>query len=377
MEIAIFTGEASGSLYARYIIRRLQELYNGEISLWGIGDKMMEDVGFSSFWDINELSVVGLFEAIGKFPRILKIRQEILREVFNRKPQVALYIDSPGFNINLAHSIKNGLPSIKNVYLVSPQIWAWKYKRIYKLRKCVDLMLLLYEFEKEIYDKEGIPNVVVGHPILDSIDERLNVEKRDGDIILPEEKIRILFLPGSRESEIRYHLPIFLNIAKRVQDGNFYFFLSYANRDLSSIINSILGEEGVIDVFYNKTLSAIEKADIVVTASGTVTLEVAYFGKPMIIVYRVNPLTFFLAKRVVKIPYIGMVNILHKKFIVKEFLQNDFNERNVINEIYRILEDDNYREEMIRNLLLTKRYLGDGKASYKIAYSILSLFKGM
>ena len=360
--ILIITGEVSGNLYGAMLIEQLKQYKQYEF--WGIGGDEMLSKGFENLYHINDLSIIGLIEAIKNARRISKMKKHIVNEATKRNPSKIIFIDTPGFNLGLAKQLRKYIKA-EFIYFVSPQIWAWHYSRIKTIKKTIDLMLVFYPFEKRIYDKEGVKCTWIGHPIIDTIQERLNKPP----IEVPKNKTAVCLLPGSRKQEVLATLPVYKEIINHNPDK--YFLLPYSNKELKPIIDNYI--QNAAEIVFDNTLQAIKAADIVIACSGTVTLEIAYLGKPFMIVYKVHPLTYAIAKMVVKIPYIGMVNIIANEFIVKEFLQKHFNAKNIQIEMERIWTDTAYRNTMLKKLKAVKEQLGDGTAIQKAAKAIMGM----
>ncbi|MDX1957083.1 MAG: lipid-A-disaccharide synthase [Leptospiraceae bacterium] len=379
-DILIIAGEHSGDLLGGGLMKSLKSLHPFEF--FGIGAEKMKENGLNSLANIEDLNVVGFVGALLKYRKLKKIANQIVEIAIKKESKLAILIDYPGFNLALAQMLKEKLPEMKIVFYVSPQIWAWRYKRIYKIKKLVDLMLLLFPFEKKIYDKENIPNVFVGHPII----ERMPGELKKGKAInLSKTSYKICLMPGSRSGEIKRLLTIILEAAYQLK-----LKIESLGKEVEFILPGISEKE---DLYIRETLDSFEKAhsnfhvhyeflnsakciessDQVIVASGTATLEVAYFEKPMVIIYKNSLLTHLIGKSLILIPYVGIVNILSERFICKELIQGDCTAKNIFDESFKIYSDTNYKQEMIQNLKQVRLSLGDGNASKIASDSILKL----
>ncbi|MCP5511926.1 MAG: lipid-A-disaccharide synthase [Leptospiraceae bacterium] len=374
-------GEHSGDNLGSGLMRELKTL-NSNFSFFGIGGNGMIDLGLQSFSNIEDLNVIGLVGALLKYRKLKKIANGLVQEAIERNCKTVILIDYPGFNLALAGMLKKQIKDIKVIFYVSPQIWAWRYNRIYKISKLIDLMLLLFPFEKKIYDKHGIPNKLVGHTVVNNV----KLAYQSGtDIPLPENSYPITIMPGSRSSEVKRLLdPILessmeINKILREKQMNPVFLLPNINIKEESLIREKIDEFKKIDptlnivYIFNNSARAIALGNFVILSSGTATLEVAMFEKPMIILYKNSFFTHFIGKRVVSIPYIGLVNILSESFICKEFLQEECNPNNIVREAMKIIEDKDYRLEMVRNIQKVKMGLGDGRSSQIAAGAIVEL----
>ncbi len=376
----MIAGEHSGDILGGELLSELKNL-SLDCKYFGIGGEKMISQGLTSLSNIEDLNVIGFSGIIFKYRSLKKIANTIVSECKTKNVKIAILIDYPGFNLELARMLKKDIKDIKIIFYVSPQIWAWKFNRIFKIKQNVDLILLLFPFEKKIYDKYNIDNVVVGHPLMG----KLKTDFEEGrEINTNKDSLVVTLMPGSRTGEITRLLEIMLETA---------VLLSREYPNLEFIIPNINDKE---DAFIQKTIKkyienfnlkiqyqfqnsarSIEKADLVILASGTATLEVAYFKKPMIILYINSFITHFIGKRLLQIPYVGLVNILSEKFICKEFLQSECNPSTIHKEALKILSNEKYKEEMIYNLGLVKEGLGSGDASKKAGVAILKLISSL
>jgi lipid-A-disaccharide synthase len=379
--ILIISGEHSGDNLGSGLMKELKALKPG-LNFFGIGGKGMQNEGLESFADIEELNVIGLFAALFKYRKLKKIANGLIQKLKEKNCDTAILIDYPGFNLALASMLKNENPNFKIIFYVSPQIWAWRFKRIHKIKKLVNLMILLFPFEKKIYDKYEVPNVYVGHTVVNNVKIAFENGK---PLDFPSDSIVISLMPGSRTTEISKLLEplletsLILNQYFVKKNKKIHFLVPNINDKEEKFILSKISEYKELDpkisleYIYNNTCRCIEKSDLVVLASGTATLEVALFEKPMIILYKTSFFTHFIGKRIVSVPYIGLVNVLSEKFICKEFLQNECNAINISQEAKRILEDSDYRNTMIDYIKKVKEDLGQGDSSKLAANAIVKL----
>ncbi len=375
--ILIISGEHSGDSLGGELIKEIKKT-TSHFQFFGIGGASMISEGVHSLYDIEEMNVIGFSGILFKYHKLKKIANQLVDECITKKVKYAILIDYPGFNLELSSMLKKSIQDIKIIFYVSPQIWAWRFNRIHKIKDNVDLQLLLFPFEKKIYDRYNINNVVVGHPLMGKMKEQL---EEGIEIPFSESKKRITLMPGSRSGEIRRLFPILLDVARVLYSAHpeLEFLIPGINEKESIFIESSLDTfqkkypEIPISYHFQNSAKCLEKSDLVILASGTATLEVAYFKKPMIILYINSFLTHFIGKRVLLIPYVGLVNILAEKFIVKEFLQGECSTENITTEANRILSDSAYRENMINNISMIGESLGTGDASKKAATAILKL----
>lgn len=348
MEIAIIAGEVSGDIQAGRLVKE----FGPDIKIWGIGGPQMKEAGVEIVCDITELAVVGFWEVAKNYKRIRSVFYKILKEIEARRPNAVILVDYPGFNLRLARKIKPlGIPII---YYISPQVWAWGKGRIRQIKELVDKMIVIFPFEKELYEKEGVPVEFVGHPIVDVLSKRVSRrdEFRKELGVKPGERL-IGILPGSRKQEVKRHLPVFLKAVKRIKNAKF-------------VIGDVKG--GI-----KRTYDIMEASDLILTSSGTATLETACFGTPMVVIYKLNWLTYLFIRQMINIPNIAMVNVIAGRRIVPEFVQSKANARNVAREAVRILGDSSgMRDELIK----VRQKLGEPGAVRRAAQIICKAISG-
>lgn len=371
--ILVVAGEASGDNLAAPVLSQLKDRMAAEVNFWGAGGDKMAGEGLELLYHIRGLEAIG-FEILRKLPFFLGLVKEICQEALRRKTKLALLVDYPGFNLKLAECLKRN--GIAVVFYVAPQIWAWRYSRIKKIRERVDLLLLLYEFEKEIFDREKVANVVVGHPLSAWIEETLSQEK-DPFIGDKEKGKYICLMPGSRSSEIKRLLPLFLQSAAIIRKDypQQKFLLPYNNLKMEEYILRECSKYN-IQVLKERAIFAIRNSRMVILASGTASLEVAYFRRPMLIAYRIGQISYHSFKRLIRIPYIGLVNILAGKLIVPEFIQSRARASLIAEEALAILEDrDDRRERMLAEMEIVEKQLKAKRSSQEASNAIFNFWQ--
>ena len=331
MNLAIVVGEVSGDIQAERLIRKIKELNPG-VDIWGMGGPRMQEAGAHIVYDVTEWALIGFWEVLKSYGKIRKVFYGLLEKIKERKPSAVVLVDYPGFNLRLAKKIKQlGIPVI---YYISPQVWAWGKGRVEEIKELVDKMIVIFPFEKEMYEKAGVPVEFVGHPFIDVLDKR--VSKRDEfrrKFGIGSSKL-IGILPGSREQEVRRHLPVLIESAKRIKNAK--FIIGAASEKIHKYINKYSKDATVL---VGHTYDIMEASDLVLTSSGTATLETACFGTPLVVIYKLNWITYSFIKRMIKIPYIAMANVVVGKKIVPELVQNDANADNIVKEAEKILND--------------------------------------
>ena len=361
-------GEASGDMRAAGLARALKEL-DPSLRLSGIGGEYMRLAGVECFTDITELAVIGIAEVIKNLGRIKKVFDQTLKHIDTSHPDAVVLVDYPGFNLRLAREIKKR--SIKVIYYISPQVWAWREKRVLKIKKLVDRMIVLFPFEQAIYSKYGMKVDYVGHPLVDEI----IVDRDKAEILksvgLSSGKTTIGIMPGSRAKEVDRHLPCMLEAAKILfkQNRDYQFILLKSSSIPLTLIESILSKNILpLKIYDGPIYDGINAMDAVMVASGTATLECALLKKPMVIIYKTSWLTYAIAKAVIKIPYIGLVNIVAGKKVADELIQNNATAANIANAVQKALHDPHVIDE----LSAVKTSLGDPGASLRAAQIVLN-----
>lgn len=323
MKIAIVTGEASGDLLGARLIHVLKEHYP-KASFEGIGGPLMQKAGCQLLFDSKVLGVMGLIEPLVYLPQLFKLRRQLYQHFIQHPPDLFIGIDAPDFNLGLELKLRRA--GIKVVHYVSPSVWAWRQKRIHKIAKAVDLMLTLFPFEAQFYERHGVPVRYVGHPLAEQIPVLIDQSAAKRNLALNETTTYIALLPGSRCQELHYMSIPFLLAAKKVwrQNPNVRFLTAHVNEERQQEFISCYQQhapEIPLEFFKGRAHEVMAAADLVVVTSGTASLEAMLYKKPMIIAYRMSSLVYPLAKLLVKIPFIGLPNLLANELIVPELIQ--------------------------------------------------------
>mgnify|MGYP000568322340 CR=1 FL=1 len=321
--VGMVAGEASGDILGAGLIHAIKKLYpNARFE--GIGGPLMLEQGFKSQVAMERLSVMGLIEVLGRLFELIGIRRRIKKYFLRNRPDVFIGIDAPDFNLGLELSLRK--KGIKTGHYVSPSVWAWRQKRVFKIAKAVDLMLTLFPFEAKFYKSHKIAVKFVGHPLADSIP--VNSSQSDARELLgiESDKKIVALLPGSRTGEIAYIGESFINTARWLfeRDSSLSFLLPYVNEPRKIQIEEIISRCGQglpITLVEGKSRHVMAASDVVILASGTATLEAMLLKRPMVVAYRVSNFTHFLMKRLLKAPFISLPNLLAGKELVPEMLQ--------------------------------------------------------
>ncbi len=371
----IVAGEVSGDHHASCLITELKNL-DPSLSFSGIGGTKMKSAGAAIDEDLTRLAVVGFFEVLKHYGEFHRCFNAFLQNVAKRQPSAVILVDYPGFNLRLAARLKK--MGVKVIYYISPQVWAWKENRVNLIKENIDKMLVLFDFEKAFYAKHGLNVDFVGHPLADEINLTKNREQILLSAGLSPDKFTIGLLPGSRQKEIESLLPPMLDAAKimQKQDARFQFLILKAPNLGKELFENLLSKKActakILDGYFYEGLNA---CDICVVASGTATLQTALLLKPMVIVYKTSFLTYFLAKALIKIPYIGLVNVVAGKKIVPECLQNDANGKTIADELKKIYQNPGEFDRIRQGLQKVKTSLGENGASKRAAKNIMEFLK--
>ncbi len=379
--VLMVAAEESSALYATRLLeywkRQGQEQRSGpeprqNIQAFGVGNQAMEALGFQVLSRSEDLAIFGLFEVLSHRSIIKKTFQALLKEAKERKPKVALLLDYSSFNLRLALRLKEmGIPV---VYYISPKIWVWKKRRMQRIKQVVDKMLVLFSFERDIYESHGVPVSFVGHPLLDEIDEKLLSSEnrqiqRQRYGLKPQDKFLGL-MPGSRYSELKYNLEIQLQVARQLvkEDPQLKVGLLVAPPFATSEIKErIPNIDFPLSIVKDNPFEMLSMADGVLCASGTATLFVGLMKKPLVIMYKLHPMTAWLLKRMVKVKYVGMVNIVLNQEVGEEYLQERANFSNLHRATRKILYDKDYIQLSQSVLARLSSQLGDKGATARVA----------
>jgi lipid-A-disaccharide synthase len=350
---ALVVGEHSGDTLGAGLISTLRQQHPNA-KFVGIGGPKMQALGFECLFAMDELSVMGIVEVLSRIKRLLYVRKCLVKYFINNRPIVFIGIDAPDFNIGLELKLK--LQGIKTVHYVSPSVWAWREKRIFKIAKATDLVLALLPFEKKFYDKYNVPCTFVGHPLADDIAMFSDKTIARKSLGLDQHKKILALMPGSRAGELSRLVEEFLNSAKQLynEDSNLLFIapmISDKRAKQFNLIKSTIAPKLPVKVIINKTQEVMAASDCLLTASGTVTLEAALIKRPMIICYKFSLLTFLLAKWLVKLQWFSLPNLLANKSLVPELLQAEVCPANIVPLIKtRLYEDQTQLNESFTNI---------------------------
>ena len=362
MKYYIIAGEASGDLHASNLMKSISEKDTGaHFRVWG-GD-LMEAAGGDLVKHYRDLAYMGFVEVALNLRTILKNISYCKKDILEYHPDGIILVDYPGFNLRIAEFAKN--KGLKVIYYISPQIWAWKRSRVKKIKKSVDMMLVILPFEKNFYAKYGVEVDFVGHPLLDDLANK-QVEGRAE--FLKKNQLSnntiVALLPGSRKMEVERMLGIMVQVVDHFPEQQ--FVIAGVSSLSESIYKRILGKSPV-KVLVNQTRDLLYHSDAALVTSGTATLETALIGVPEVVCYKGNWLSFEIAKRIIQVKYISLVNLIMDRLVVKELIQNDLTVKNLVGELDRLLNDEKLKTSISNNYQLLKEKLGKQGASDRAA----------
>ena len=368
--ILISAGEPSGEMHAARLAATLRARTGAH--LFGLGGPRMREAGVELLADSSKVAVVGISEVVRRLPSVWQIYRQMADESARRKPDLAILVDFPDFNLRLARRLHR--QGVRIIYFISPQVWAWRPQRVHLMKRLVDRVLCIFPFEEEFYRRADVPVNFVGHPLVDAVRPTMSREEFAGRFHLDAAQPIVTLLPGSRPREIEHNLPRMTEACHHLEREREYqfvvaaapgitekYFLNHARYDLR------------LHIAQGATYDALASADCSIVSSGTSTVEAALLGAPMVVVYRVSATTAFIARRLVRTPHFAMVNLIAGRRVVPELIQDAFTPDAVARETKRLLTSAEARETMRKDLADVKRKLGPGGAIEKAA----SIITGM
>ena len=350
MKLVIIAGEESGDYLGASLVDSLKKIYNTEIDLYGIGGKELKKHDIKNFFDISDINVMGLVEVIPKILKIKNIIRKTVIKIRDLNPDIVITIDSPDFNLRIATALKKENRNIKIVHYVAPSVWNWRPGRINTVAKAVDHLLTILPFEKEIFDREKIQTTFVGHRITDT-DLSIYNDVKATDIDKDIKKPIFLILPGSRRSEVKRLLPIFLDSLEICSFKDQFDFILPTTDSMIQLVKEIIIKSSTklkvkIINDEHKKFQCFYLADYGLIASGTVGLELSYFDVTYLSTYKLNPISYFLLHFLVKSKLANLINVILGKMVIPELLQANCNVANINKELDKLINDEKYRIEV-------------------------------
>ncbi len=365
--VAFSAGEASGDQHAAAMFKEMQTLCPALKGV-GMGSSQMAAAGIDLTYDSSAIAVIGVIEVIKHYPEIRRALMRMQTLLIKKKPDLLVCVDYKEFNFKLARFAKQH--GIKVLFYVSPQVWAWRAGRVKKYGKVIDLMAVIFPFETAYYEAENIPVRYVGHPSVDKVHLHYSKHEALRQFTLSATAPVVGLLPGSRTNEINRLLPVMLAAATLLQQRNrtLQFVLPQANSISDELISNYVRTSTLpIAIIKGTPYEVMQCCDAVMTTSGTTTLELALLTIPMVICYKLAPITYWLGKRLIKIPFIGLPNIIANKAIIKELIQHEATAENLAEEIWQLLTNTDYANTQREELRYVKEQLGNGGASALMA----------
>jgi lipid-A-disaccharide synthase len=368
--LLLSAGEASGDMYAARLAAALKK--RADVAIFGMGGPRMRAAGVETVTDYSEVSVVGITEILSHLPSLVRAMRRLVAEAERRKPAFAILTDFPGFHLRLARKLKGrGIP---NIYYICPQFWAWRPWRVRVVRRRFAQALCIFPFEDKFYGNAGVPVKFIGHPLVGavhtSIDRKSFCHQQQLDLDQP----LVAVLPGSRTAELRQHLPVLREACLRIhRDTPTQFVIAAAPGSEAAALREGWAPELTLRVVEGATYDALGAANAAIVSSGTATVEAALLDVPMVVVYRVTPLTALLAKPLVRTPFFSMVNLIAERCVVPELIQNDFTPDRVSSEVLRMLREPVARDALRAGLAEVRQRLGPPGAIERAAEAIIEL----
>jgi len=369
-KIFILTGEPSGDKLASEVVSEIIKKRT-DLEFLSVGGSNLEKLGIKTIFDQKEITYIAFTDIILNFFKIKRKIKETVNEILKFKPDILFSVDSPDFTLRVAKLVKEKNSKIKTIHFIAPKVWAWREGRVKKMKKFLDHILLLFKFEKEYFDKEKLTNTFVGHPLLDkNINENIQIDQ-----FLDNKKIISIF-PGSRFSEIKYHTPILINFIKKMNNKNpnynFMFHTTDKNKEL--LLNYILKEQiQNIEIINDDKIKnrVLKKSIFAVVKSGTVSLEVCKMNIPSIIIYKMNIINFYIAKFLLNIKFVNMINIINNREVIPELIQSECNADEIFKSVYYLLKKPDLISKQKQEIKKTLETLSSPSSSSEEASNII------
>ena len=370
--LLLSAGEASGDMYAARLAAALKQRL--DVQLFGMGGPQMRAAGVEIVTDYSEVAVVGITEIVKHLPSLLRAMDRLVVAAERRRPALAILTDFPGFHLRLARKLKPR--GIRNVYYICPQFWAWRPWRANLVRRRFAKALCIFPFEEKFFSDAGVPTKFIGHPLVGAVQATKDRKQFCEELGLDASRSIVTLLPGSRSGELAHHLPVLREACAQI-NGRVpaQFVIAAARAQDVEQLKAGWPTGLVVRVVEGETYNALAAANAAIVSSGTATVETALLNVPMVVIYRVSPLTATLAKPLVRTPYFAMVNLIAEKKVVPELVQGDFTPERVAQETLQLLQEPNAREAQRRGLEEVRKRLGPPGAVERAADEIASLLQ--
>ena len=368
-KIFILTGEPSGDKLAAEVIKELKKS-RIDIEYLSVGGQHLNSIGIKSIYDQKDVTYIAFTDILFNIFKIKNKINETVKKIIDFSPDILFSVDSPDFTLRVSKIIKLKKPDIKTIHFIAPKVWAWREGRVKKMKRFIDHILLLFNFEKKYFDREKLKNTFVGHPILDNT----NNEKIEINQLLKGKIISIF--PGSRQSELNSHVPILIEFIKKMNnEGINYNYIFHATDSSKNYLSEIIKKNNLenVDLISNENLkiTTIKKSIFAIVKSGTVSLEVCKYGVPSIIIYKMNFLNFFIAKSFLNIKFANMINIINNKEVIPELLQQDCNSDEIYKTVKYLLKKPELINEQLKQVNKTIDELKSNTSSSNEASNVL------
>ncbi len=372
LKLMIVAGEASGDKHAAHLVEALRELRpDWQFEIFGSGGEELRTAGVETLIDVRELAIMGALEVASALPKFLRVFRALRAAAKQRKPAAVILVDFPEFNLRLAKKLKRDGHRV--FYYISPQVWAWRSYRVKQIKRDVERMLVILPFEQAFYEQRGVQVDYVGHPLLDSVKVTSSRSEFCRQNQLDETKNLIALLPGSRRKEVSYILPPMLEAARECYKihPDWQFVIPLAKTIEREVVTAMTGDAPNVKLIEGNTYNAINAADLAVVASGTATLETAIIGTPLIVCYRASALNWKLFTPFIKVPFVGMPNLIAGRVVAPELLQDQLNGNSLSREMQAMLNDQERLGKARLDLQEVRAKLGEAKASARAAKVII------